>query len=195
LQLPADIDRLVQAVYGDTPLPDGLEAEVVEFIDIEAFGKHLSTAKNERTQANTVLLDPDAELSAAYHGKPHGNDEDDLLGLHNTTRLGKDSITLVPVEVSEDGSWQAGGECFSAEAPLADGTARYLYGRQLRLSRTAVVKHFQGLPLPRAFEHPLLRNARPLPLRNGCHDIGGLRLRLDAELGLVYEKKEEQAPP
>jgi len=191
LQLPADIDRLVQAVYGDTPLPDGLEAEVVEFIDIEAFGKHLSTAKNERTQANTVLLDPDAELSAAYHGKPHGNDEDDLLGLHNTTRLGKDSITLVPVEVSEDGSWQAAGACCSAEAPLADGTARYLYGRQLRLSRTAVVKHFQGQPVPRAFEHPLLRNARPLPLRHGCYDVGGLRLRLDAELGLVYESSKD----
>lgn len=187
LQLPGDIDRLVQAVYGDTPLPDGLEAEVLDFIDIEAFGKHLSETKSERILAGNVILDPDAELSAAYHGKPHGNDEDDLLGLHNTTRLGKESVTLVPLEVTDDGSWRAGEQCVSANGPLDDEAARYLYGRQLRLSRTAVVKHFQPQPLPRAFEHPLLRNARPLPLRHGCYDLGGLRLRLDAELGLAYE--------
>jgi len=195
LQLPADIDRLVQAVYGDMPLPDGLEAKVVEFIDVEAFGKHVGAAKNERIQAGNVVLDPDAELSAAYSGKPHGNDEDDLLGLRNTTRLGKESITLIPVDVTEEGMWRVGEHIFPATVRLDDRTATYLYGRQLRLSRTAVVKHFQSQDLPHAFEHPLLRNARPVPLRHGCYEIGGLRLRLDAELGLVYEKKEEHAPP
>lgn len=195
LQLPGDIDRLVQAVYGDTPLPDGLEAKVLDFIDIEAFGKYLSETKSERIQAGNVILAPDAELSAAYSAKPYGNDEDDLLGLHNTTRLGKESITLIPLEVMDDGAWRAGERCVPANAPLDDGTARYFYGRQLRLSRTAVVKHFQPQPLPRAFEHPLLRNAHPLPLRHGCYDLGSLRLRLDAELGLVYESANASGEP
>jgi len=195
LQLPADIDHLVQAVYGDTPLPNGLDAKIVELIDIKARDKHDRAARNERIKASNVVLDPDAELSAAYSGQPHGNDEDDLLGLHNTTRLSKASITLIPVEVAEEGIWRAGEHLFPTHVPLDDRTASYLYGRQLRLSRSVVVEHFKNQKLPRAFEHPLLRNARPLPLRHGCYDIGGLRLRLDVELGLVYEKKEEHAPP
>jgi CRISPR-associated endonuclease/helicase Cas3 len=36
-------------------------------------------------------------------------------------------------------------------------------------------------------EHPLLRHLKPLILDRGMARIGSLNLRLDPELGLVYE--------
>mgnify|MGYP000278756885 CR=1 FL=1 len=72
---------------------------------------------------------------------------------------------------------------------LDDATARALYARQLKVSRKALVKHFQSQEPPLAFAgHPLLKYLRPLPLCEGRCAAGSLQLRLDAVLGLVYEK-------
>ena len=67
--------------------------------------------------------------------------------------------------------------------------ARRLCARQLKVSRTALVKRLKAEPPP-AFQHPLLRNAYPLPLQAGRYAEAGLHLRLDDELGLVYEPTE-----
>ncbi|MCP1633771.1 CRISPR-associated endonuclease/helicase Cas3 [Kerstersia gyiorum] len=187
LTLPDDIDRLVQAVYGGEPLPENLSEKVQNAIEIEAYGEYRAKVNKERQQSLNIAIDPSAEPQSAYIDKPRGNDEDDLLGLRNSTRLGRETITLVPIEVDE-GGWRVLEEVVSPDQQLDDACARFLYGRQLRLSRMAVVKHFQGMDLPVAFaEHPLLRNFRPLPLTQGGYDLLGIRLRLDAELGLVYE--------
>jgi len=61
-----------------------------------------------------------------------------------------------------------------------------LYDRQLKVSRTALVKRFKCEELPVAFQHPLLRNCYPLPLQLGRYSHEGLCLQLDDELGLVY---------
>lgn len=190
LTLPGDIDRLVQAVYGDEPLPDGLDEEVQDAIEIEAYGQYRAKVNKERQESRNIAIDPAAEPQSAYSDKPRGNDEDDLLGLRNVTRLGRETLTLVPVEVVE-GGWRVGEKVFDPDQPLDDATARRLYSRQLRLSRMAVVRHFQAMEPPPAFaEHPLLRHFRPLPLAEGGYGIGGLRLRLHADLGLVYEIEE-----
>ncbi|WP_140724739.1 CRISPR-associated helicase Cas3' [Pseudomonas sp. Hp2] len=190
LDLPGDIDRLVQAVYGDEPLPGDLDEQVQNAIEIEAYGEFRAKVNKERQESRNIAIDPRAEPQSAYNDKPRGNDEDDLLGLRNVTRLGRETITLVPVDVVE-GGWRVGDSTFAPDQPLDDAAARRLYGRQLRLTRTAVVKHFLGAEPPIGFaEHPLLRNFRPLPLTQGCYVSDGVRLRLDAELGLVYETKE-----
>lgn len=187
LQLPVDIDRLVQAVYGEEALPADLEQQVSDFIDIESRGKHIARETNERRSSYHTAIDPTAQPEDAYTSKPHGNDEDDLLGLRNVTRLGDETITLIPVTVV-DGGWRVGNITFSPDAKLDDATAKRLYARQLRLSRKVVVKHFQPKPLPKAFaEHPLLCRFQPLPLMEGRYHQDGIRLRLDDKLGLVYE--------
>ncbi|WP_341352478.1 hypothetical protein [Azotobacter chroococcum] len=67
-------------------------------------------------------------------------------------------------------------------------SARALHARQLRTSRQALVRHLQAVEAPRAFaEYPLLRHLKPLPLEQGCMTLGRLRVRLDDELGLVYQ--------
>lgn len=95
LQLPQDIDRLVQAVYGEAGLPADLTEVDRAFIEDEAYGSHLGKRQTEQMQA---------------------------------------------------------------------------------------------VEAPRAFaEHPLLRHLKPLPLEQGCLTLGRLRVRLDDELGLVYQ--------
>lgn len=186
LHLPEDIDRLVQAVYGDEPLPEGLDAQVREAIEIEAYGEYLAKVSQERQESRNVAIDLMDEPQSAYANKPRGNEEDDLLGLSNVTRKGRDTVTLVPVELHADG-WRIGETVFLPDEPVDDALARCLYGRQLRLSRRAVVRHFQELEVPAAFaEHPLLRNFHPLPLVNGVYEGEGMQLELDPDLGLVY---------
>lgn len=189
LHLPADIDRLVQAVYDiDTPLPDELEAAAQEFIEVESYGKYRARVNQERQASINIAIDAFAEPENAY-ARPPGNEDGDGIGLENRTRLGGESIALVPVEVVDDGWCVRTGETpFAPDRPLDDATARRLYNRQIKISQMAVVKHFKTHELPAAFaEHALLRNCRPLPLRAGRYENNGMKIRLDEELGLVYE--------
>lgn len=199
LRLPHDIDRLVQAVYDtDHELPAELEAAAREFIEEKSFGDYLARVQRERTQAFHIALHPAAEPQAAYDGKPRGHEEDELgLGLENTTRLGPESVTLVPVLVGAEGRWhvQAGDAGFAPDQPLGASTARALYSRQIKVSRTAVVKHFLKVERPRSFaEHALLAHMFPLCLADGRAVEPGLKLELNAELGLVFESKETSDP-
>lgn len=190
LQLPQDIDRLVQAVYGDAELPADLTEADRAFIEDEAFGSYLGKRQTERMMALNVAIDPEAEPQAAYAQKNRGYEEgEEGLGLPNYTRLGDDSISLIPVHVVPGGwSLTPGGEAFDPERLLPDAWAKRLYTRQLKTSRKALVKHCQAEEAPRAFsEHPLLRHLKPLRLTEGCLQVGSLTVRLDDELGLVYQ--------
>lgn len=188
LSLPADIDRLVQAVYGDEPLPDALDEEACARIEIESYGEYLARIQKERRESFNIAIDPAEEPQLAYNGKPRGSEEGEGVGLENKTRLGAESITLIPLEVVEDG-WcvRLSEPVFTPDRVLPDALARQLYNRQIKVSRKGLVRHLKSTPLPAAFAHPLLRNCYPLPLRQGRYAVDGLRLRLDDELGLVYE--------
>lgn len=195
LDLPGDIDRLVQAVYGDEPLREDLDEVVRQAIEIQAYGEYRAKVNKERQEARNIAIEPAVEPQAAYRDKPNGNDEGHLLGLRNVTRLGRETITLVPVEVVE-GAWRVGDVTFDPDRAVDDATAYRLYGRQLRLSRMAVVAHFLPTQVPAAFaEHPLLRSFRALPLTAGRYDQPGIHLRLDAELGLVFDQEEQSRIP
>lgn len=192
LSLPQDIDRLVQAVYGDESLPDDLDEQARGLIEGDWYGKYLAERKNQNRQSANIGIDPADEPQTAYLSKPRGrSEEEDGLGLINRTRLGDDSIGLVPVHVGGDG-WRldADGEAFDPQALLPDALARKLCARQLNISRRHVVAHFGSIQSPRSFaEHPLLRHLKPLPLDEGTYTHPELKqtLRLDAELGLLIE--------
>lgn len=188
LQLPADIDRLVQAVYGDEPLPVWLEEAARERIEIESYGEYLARIQKERRESFNIALDPDQEPQVAYNGKPRGSEEGEGVGLENKTRLGRESVTLIPLEKDGSGWCLRPGEApFSLDQALPDAVARQLHDRQLKVSRPALVKRLKGAEPPIAFQHPLLRNCYPLFLEQGRYAEEGLHLRLDEALGLVYE--------
>jgi CRISPR-associated endonuclease/helicase Cas3 len=71
--------------------------------------------------------------------------------------------------------------------------AKRIFGRQLRISRKDLVNAILAQPVVPAFEaHPLLRNLRPLLLTDGAVTFERLRVRLDPELGLIYEKSNKE---
>lgn len=190
-QLPQDIDRLVQRVYDDDiPLPDDLAAADRKRIDETAYGEHRAKVQQQFLYAMHAAIDADAEPHNAYADKPRGNEEGEGLGIRNRTRLGDDGIALVPVWVSDTG-WRVhpDGDAFNPEEPASDALARRLYARQLKSSHKAVVAELIAVEPPRSFlEHPLLRNLKPLLFTDGHAMTGNLTLRLDPELGLIYEK-------
>jgi CRISPR-associated endonuclease/helicase Cas3 len=196
LHLPQDIDRLVQAVYDvNHDLPDDLDSEARKFVEIDAYGEYRAEVKGQLLQAFNIALDPSAEPQSAYDGKPHGHEEDETgLGLTNTTRLGPESITLIPVVVDDHGLWHVreGDEGFDPGSLLDGLTARGLYNRQVKVSRKGVVQRCKAMKLPVAFEsHPLLRQAFPLLIRAGRSIDPGLKMNLSPELGLQFGDGQE----
>ncbi len=189
LQLPGDIDRLVQRVYDDdSALPPELEEGIRQFIEVEAKGQYLAHKTDQSQRARNVGVDCEDEPQSAYDGKRRGNEEGEGQGLVNQTRLGEDSITLIPLHQLAGGwSLQPDGEPFDPQQPLPPALARQLYARQLKCSRKALVAHCRQQPLPPAFtESPLLGNAYPLLLQDGSCQLGKLLVQLDPELGLLY---------
>jgi CRISPR-associated endonuclease/helicase Cas3 len=187
LRLPEDIDRLVQSVYDvDAPLPDELDEIAFQFIEIKSYGEYRGKVNKERQEATNIAIDLDVEPQNAYAGKPkpkpHSHEEEEGLGLENKTRLGSESITLIPFP-TDHGEWP-----FPKDREMDYITARKLYNQQLKVSHAAVVPHFKAQSVPDAFRATaVLKHAYPLPLRDGRYETGSLVLRLDETLGLVYE--------
>lgn len=195
--LPADIDRLVQAVYGITDVAEiasHLDVDTIGIID-KAYGASRALIQDQTQRSRSVSLDCEQDVQNAYTGKPRGNEEGEgFEGLKAATRLGDESITVVPILANED-DWRlfAGDAPFDPKAEPDLGLAKRIYGRQLRVSRKDLVRALLAQPATPAFEaHPLLRNLRPLLLKKGVADFERLRVRLDPELGLIYENPNKE---
>lgn len=191
--LPADIDVLVQEVYANDPFEAEERDEYLKTLD-QAFGKHLAVLQEQRQHARNVALDAEADAASAYLSKPRANEEGEGEGRQVVTRLGEQSLTVVPVMVGDDG-WRllAGDVPFDPQVDATDELAKRIYGRQLRVSRKDIVKALLAQSAVPAFDgHPLLRNLRPLLLKDGAAEFGRLRVRLDPELGLTYENPNKE---
>lgn len=187
-RLPEDIDRLVQAVYANDPFAAEDREEYLKTLD-QALGEHLARIQEQRQHAMNVALDAEAEISNAYVSKPRANEEGEGDGLKVVTRLGEDSLTVVPILKNDEG-WRlvATDTPFDPNAEPGPALAQYIYRRQVRLSRKGLVKALLAQETPKLFEsHPLLRNMKPLIFTNGIADFDRLRVRLDPELGITYE--------
>lgn len=187
-RLPEDIDRLVQAVYANDPFAAEDREEYLKTLD-QALGTHLALVQEQRRHAMNVALDAEAELSNAYVATPRANEEGEGDGLRVVTRLGEDSLTVVPILANGEG-WRlfATDTAFDPNAEPCPALAQYIYRRQVRLSRKDLVKALRAQQTPKVFDsHPLLRNLRPLVFSNGIADFDRLRVHLDPELGIVFE--------
>lgn len=178
---------MVQTVYCDTELPSGLSEATLRKIEISAQGKHLAEVDRERLLAKYAAIDARSTLQDAYIGLPPGNEDGDF-GNRNVTRLGPESLVVVPVHI-DDGTWRlhAGGPGFEPGAPPDQGLARAIVQRQLRLSRHDVVKALRETDPPAGWaEHAWLRHVKVLPLVAGTLTLGQTTIRLDPELGIIY---------
>lgn len=190
IRLPHDIDPLVQAVYDAAPADEGAEVATVQDQDA-AYGQYLAEMQEMRQRMQNVALDADAPDLFALLNAPQAREAGEG-GLEVTTRLGEESLAVVPLWVSEAG-WGERPDAppFDPQRPLERDRARAVYARQLRVSRKALIEALKAQPKPPAFaESPYLCDLHPLLLdKDGKANVGTLQARLDARLGLVYTKE------
>lgn len=190
IELPADIDPLVQQVYDGSDLGDvgELSGRLADAVIEEA------KMMNERRQlALTATVFPDA--SAVSLPVDVKEEEDPgVAAAVALTRLGVDSVSVVPVHVVGS-EWRISRESPDL-VPVSErprfAVARALVQTQVRLSRRGVVQALRSCGTPPGWQkHPWLRSLHPLPLREGRVQLGHTVVRLDDTLGIVYESPEK----
>lgn len=179
--LPDEIDTLVQAVYEDSiSAPDFLIDRMDKAILVE--GEVIS----QRQRANMAIIGfPDDGSWKEVKFEMAGEDEP---GLHPTliaqTRLGEQSVTVIPLFPSDE---------FSPLTPPDFNQAKSWCMRAMSISRKGLVNKLKGLGVPEGWKKStLLRNYFPLVLNDENCWIEDAMVRLDDDLGLVYEPKEAE---
>lgn len=181
LILPDEIDSLVQAVYEE-------QVEVPEFMQ-ERMENAMAAEDGEdfalKGQANQAIIGFPDDASWNQPERFILFDEDEP-GVHRTvmarTRLGGDSVITIPL-LPDDG--------FKREMIPEFSLARQWFMKAVSLSRKSVVQRLRQAGVPEGWKKsPLLRNCYPLILDAEGHWNEDVTVRLDNDLGLVYETKE-----
>lgn len=183
LILPDEIDSLVQAVYEE-------KVEVRESL--------LERLRKAQTAGDGAVIADTSQAHQAIIGRPDDaswNDparftlfDEDEPGKHKTliaqTRLGEDSLIVIPL-------WPEDMLDTNQTPDFATSKAWFLQG--VSLSRKGVISKLKKMGVPAGWKKSsLLRNCFPLLLNTeGCWVYDTL-VRLDDDLGLVYETKETE---
>ncbi|MBI5606516.1 MAG: CRISPR-associated helicase Cas3' [Deltaproteobacteria bacterium] len=183
LTLPDEIDTLVQAVYEEqVDLPESLQERLEKALEAES-GK--AFALGFLAHNAIIGLPDDASWNQPERFVLY---DEDAPGVHRTlmaqTRLGEPSVTVIPL-FAED--------AFRPETTLDFHQSKLWFLRAMSLSRKSAVKKLHVVGVPEGWKKsPLLRNCFPLVLNaEGCWLEDGT-VRLDNDLGLVYEAKEAE---
>ncbi len=183
LTLPDDIDVLVQAAYEEqVVVPEALRERMES-----ALMKGEGDACALKMQANQAIIGFPDDASWNDTARLVLYDEDEP-GVHRTlmaqTRLGQESVVAIPL-------WPQDG--FNTEEIPAFSQAKLWFMRSVSLSRKNVVQKFRSMGTPEGWrKSPLLRNCFPLVLDDeGCW-IENAMVRLDDDLGILYETKEAE---
>ncbi len=181
--LPDEIDTLVQAVYEEkVDVPESVQERLDKSL-MASDGRMIAHGG----QANQAIIGLPDDASWNDPARFVLYDEDEP-GVHRTlmaqTRLGDESAVAIPL-------WAE--EAVDSKKTLDLAQSKTWFLRGVSLSRKAVVNRLKALGVPEAWKQsPLLRNCFPLALNaNGCW-IEDMTVRLDEELGLVYEAKESE---
>lgn len=182
LMLPDQIDPLVTCVYEEEV---GVPEVLQERLDV-AIVQGDGTDYAKKGQADQAFIGFPCDASWNDTSRVVKADDDEA-GLHPTliaqTRLGEPSVIVIPLFADESFD-------LSVTPDFAKAKAWSL--RSMSLSRKRVVNRLQTMGVPEIWKKTsLLRNCFPLELdKQGCWKVDG-RVRLDDDLGLVYDTKEE----
>lgn len=181
--LQDEIDALVQAVYEEQV---GVPESAQERLD-----KALMTSDGKTIahtgQANQSIIGFPDDASWNDPARFVLYDEDEP-GVHRTlmaqTRLGEDSVVVIPLW-SEDS--------YDSKVTPDFHQSKRWFLRAMSLARDCVVQKLRKLGVPEGWkESSLLRNCFPLRLNLDGRWIEDSTVRLDNDLGLVYEAKESE---
>lgn len=190
LALPTEIESLVELVYGDDPLecPTQLASELERAR--EEFKREI--VKQEQWARGVAVRDSGSLLGVPQDclGAMKLEDEEEQDIQLPLTRYGEPSVGVVLLyRVSGRlGLYPDGDGVVDLQRTPTDELAEQIFMRSVRLGGWRIYRDLRSLPIPRAWQgHPLLRNLRLLELEGGRAVIGSRTLRLDPELGVVYE--------
>jgi CRISPR-associated endonuclease/helicase Cas3 len=183
LMLPDEIDTLVQAVYEEqVDVPKSLQDRLEKSM-IDSDGKLIA----HTGQANQAIigLPDDASWNDPARFVLYDEDHPDV---HRTlmahTRIGEDSVVAIPL-------WQEDGLITEIAPEFVQCKAWFLRG--VSLTRKGMVKKFKKMGVPEGWKKSsLLRNCYPLLLNADGRWTEDATVRLDDDLGLVYETKEAE---
>lgn len=188
LELPEDIDRTVQLVYGDEPL-DALGPFQAE--TKQAGIVHRQRVRKMREAAR--LWSVAQPQQPATEGWREGATDDDTPAdyvARARTRLGGESLNVIPVHRSASGwrvwGWDGAAVPFDARRAAAEW-AKAAVARQIRIARPSLIHRLARRHVPSWWNaHPLL--VRFVPLEFDAEDRAVLEpgVRLDRDLGLIY---------
>ncbi len=194
LRLPDDVEPLVDAVYEAGP-PERLPYELSAAFD-QAYRDFVDEIGQQRWRADVMAVrDPSALLDAVSTDDQleadRLEDDEDAATQAPLTRYGRPSITAVllhrvrgTLHLDPEGL----GESIDVEHPPGEQLARALLQQSVRLGHPGVYRMLRAEEPPRGWRpHPLLHRMRLVALEDGVSAVGGVRLRLDPELGVVYE--------
>ncbi|MCZ7626723.1 MAG: hypothetical protein M5R38_13925 [Candidatus Methylomirabilis sp.] len=180
LILPDEIDTLVQEVYEEqVVVPEFLEERMNKAVLAEG------EAISHRQRANQAIIGLPDDASWNDPARFVLYDEDEP-GVHRTlmaqTRIGEDSAVAIPLWL-EDG--------FDSQKTPNFAMSKAWFLRGVSLSQKSVVKKLKASGVPEGWKaSPLLRNCFPLVLETDGRWTVDAPVRLDDDLGLVYETKE-----
>ena len=181
LKLPDEIETLVSTVYEEkVEIPESLRERMDRAI-VNAEGEGIA----QRGQANQAIIGFPDDASWNQPERFVLYDEDET-GVHRTilakTRLDADSIVTIPIFPKD---------AFDSVLEPDFARSKLWFLRAISLSRKGVVIKLRQVGVPEGWKKsPLLRNCYPLRLDlNGCW-LEDSSVRLDDDLGLVYEPKE-----
>lgn len=197
LDLPTDIDALVQLVYSDVPM-----------IPLGPFAAEVAVARTEferqneersRAAENWSLGGPLASATDSW-GEA-GRDADDWRAnaLRIPTRLGEDSVTAIPVTLTDGFVTVHGnvGPAIRVDARAAPaGFVAAALSEQIRLSRKSLVSALRAEEPPAWWRRTgALKHSFPLFIDERGRSSLDRSVRLDPELGVVYEKGVRDESP
>ena len=186
MNLPADTEYLIEAVYGDTPAFDDAPAAVREAM--EQLRKESERQRNaDAAKAQRFIVPRPDRGGEWFDGIDLFPDEDDAA--RGLTRLALPTVTIICAhETAEGPSLKAdGSEPLDLKARPDRATTSRLLERSVRISLYHWYQYFVAQQPPPAWRDvPLLRSCRLACFRDGELAAAGRVLRLDEELGL-YE--------
>ena len=181
--LPDEIDTLVQAVYEEqVKVPESLRERLEK---AQASGDGEAFAYKGQADHAIIGLPDDASWNDPGRFVLHDEDEPEI---HRTlmarTRLGEDSVIAIPLSSEDE---------FRAEAMPDFAQSKQWFMKAVNVTRKALVIKLKKPGVPEGWKKsPLLRNCYPLCLDAHGRWIEDETVRLDGDLGLVYEIKEAE---
>ncbi len=193
ISLPGDYRELVEAVYGITGVsPDNPLAE--------AWGKLQMKRSNAIKEAKERLIpepDPEWSFCSRVAKLTFEEDETGASWVVGQTRLGRESVNLIPLEPEGDRArLYPTDETVALDRRASREMQLRLLRRHLRVSRPEIIQALKEAPRPKLFtESPKLKwGYHPLWLTDGKAEFplenGKLVVTLDDELGLVIHKEK-----